>query len=83
MEEMIKKMNEMFEANSFTDDGRVVVDVIANGNAIAVTVCGQTGIISNLDRFTDYGIMMEIMWKVDTLYCGDCASFFWNKVKGE
>lgn len=76
MEEMIKKFNDLFESNSFTDGERVYVELVQKGKAILVVACDEIELIKDLDRFTDYGIMMEIMRVVDKLYCSGCVPFF-------
>lgn len=64
----ISKMNEMFGNNSYTNDKRVIVDYCENAESLLITVCGDTSVIQNIERFTDYGLMMECIRVVDTLY---------------
>ena len=45
MNNWIKKMNEMFEANKYTNEGRVTVDYCENAKCILVNVCGNTAVI--------------------------------------
>ena len=63
----INKINEMFEANAWTDDGRVKVDYAENCNLIVVKVMDKTGTI-DVEPLTDFGIMFAIMDKVKELY---------------
>lgn len=63
----VNKMNEMFEANVYTDDERVTV-VINDGNRTArVTVLNES-VDVDIDGLTDYGAMMVIMATIDRLY---------------
>lgn len=63
----VNKMNEMFEANVYTDDERVTV-VINDGNRTArVTVLNES-VDVDIDGLTDYGAMMVIMSHIDRLY---------------
>lgn len=66
MEKWIEKMNEMFEANVYTDDERVTV-VIVDDNIVRVTVLNDS-IDINVQGLTDYGAMMVIMSHIDRLY---------------
>lgn len=68
MEAWIQKMNEMFEANAYTDDERVTV-VIINNDTVRVTVLNDS-IDINVQGLTDYGVMMVIMSQIDRLYNG-------------
>lgn len=68
METWIEKMNEMFEANSYTDHGRVTVDYCKNANKIMISVLGEVVFIDELDTLTDFGLMMAIMNTVDMFY---------------
>lgn len=63
----IEKMNEMFKANTYTDDARVTVDYCENVDVLLISVYDETGIIKIKD-FTEYGLMMECMRVVDELY---------------
>lgn len=67
MAELIEKMNAVFEANSYTDKGRVVVDYAPNCDAIVVKVMDTMEII-NTDALTEYGIMFAVMDKVREMY---------------
>ena len=64
----IKKMNKMFEANPWTDKGRVKIDYAPNSDVVVVKVLDKVETINNLDEYTDYGIMFAIMEKVDEMY---------------
>lgn len=64
----ITKMNEMFAENSYTNDKRVTVDYCENAESLLITVCGDTSVIQNIERFTEYGLMMECIRVADTLY---------------
>lgn len=64
MKEWIEKMNEMFEANRYTNGKRVTVDYCENAKYILINVCGDTTIIKDLDRFNDFGLMMKCMTTV-------------------
>lgn len=68
MNNWIKKMNEMFEANEYTDDKRVTVDYCENAKCILVNVCGHTAIIKDLERFNDFGLMMKCLKEVNDHY---------------
>lgn len=68
METWITKMNEMFEANAYTDDERVTVGIV-DEKTVRVTVLNES-ININVDGLTDYGVMMVIMATVDRLYNG-------------
>ena len=57
--EFIEKMNEMFQENGFTSDGRVVVEEV-DTDKYKITVLENSTTI-NTEDLTDYGIMMEIM----------------------
>lgn len=67
MVKFIKKMNEMFEANAYTDGGRVVVDYVENIDAIVVKVMDKVEVVST-EELTQYGIMFAIMDKVKEMY---------------
>ena len=69
MESWIKKMNEMFAENGYTNDGRVSI-IIVDAHTVRVTVLSKSVDI-NIDGLTDYGIMMIIMSQVDGLYADD------------
>lgn len=64
MKEWIEKMNEMFEANRYTNGKRVTVDYCENAKCILINVCDDTTIIKDLDRFSDFGLMMKCMTTV-------------------
>ena len=68
MENWIQKMNEMFEANEYTNEGRVTVDYCENANYILINVCGDTAVIKDLDRYNDFGLMMKCMSTIRSLY---------------
>ena len=68
MNDWIKKMNEMFEANEYTDDKRVTVDYCENAKCIFINVCGSTAVIKDIDRFNDFGLMMECSKEVNARY---------------
>ena len=65
--EFIKKMNEMFEANPYTWNSRVVVDYAENCNVVVVRVLDNVVTI-NVSDFTEYGVMFAIMDKVKEMY---------------
>lgn len=67
MVKFIKKMNEMFEVNAYTDGGRVVVDYAENIDAIVVKVMDKVEVV-NTEELTQYGIMFAIMDKVKEMY---------------
>lgn len=68
MKEWIEKMNEMFEANKYTNEGRVTVDYCENAKCILVSVCENTAVIKDLERFNDFGLMMKCIATVRGLY---------------
>lgn len=68
MENWIQKMNEMFEANEDTNKGRVTVDYCENAKYIVVNVCGSTTVIKNIDKYTDFGLMMVCLQEVQNHY---------------
>ena len=70
MKELIKKINEMFEANPYTNNGRVVVDYSENCNAVVVNVLDKVEAVYT-EELTEYGIMFVIMDKVKEMY--DCC----------
>ena len=65
MKKFIEKMNEMFQENGYTSDGRVVVEELDTDN-YKITVLENSTTINTKD-LTDYGIMMEIMETVRIL----------------
>lgn len=65
----IEKMNEMFETNCYTDDGRVAVDYAENCDVIVVRVLDKVEVV-DVSKLTDYGIMMTVMDKVAEMYGG-------------
>lgn len=65
--EWITKMNEMLEANPYTNDKRVTVVYSEESESVFVTVNGKSSIIS-ADNLTEYGLMMETMKTIDHLY---------------
>lgn len=67
MRRLIKKMNEMFAVNPYTDDGRVTVDYAPNCNCVVIKVCERTRMI-NVEEYTMYGIMNVIMDNVREMY---------------
>ena len=67
MKDFITKVNEMFEANAYTDDRRVVVDYAENIDAIVVKVMDKIETVST-EELTQYGIMFAIMDKVREMY---------------
>ena len=66
MKNWIKKMNEMFEANVYTNNKRVTIDWCENSNCVLVKVCGLSATIE-ADGFNDYGLMIECMKVVNIL----------------
>ena len=67
MKDFITKVNEMFEANAYTDNGRVVVDYAENIDAIVVKVMDKVEVV-NTEELTQYGIIFAIMDKVREMY---------------
>lgn len=65
--EWITKMNEMLEANPYTNDNRVTVVYSEESESVFVTVNGKTSIIM-WEGLTEYGLMMKIMKVIDRLY---------------
>lgn len=69
MENWIKKMNDMFAENCYTNDNRVSI-IIINEHTVRVKVLSKS-IDIDVDGLTDYGMMMVIMSQVDRLYADD------------
>lgn len=65
--EWITKMNEMLEANPYTNDKRVAVVYSEESEGVFVTVNGKTSIIM-WEGLTEYGLMIEIVKTIDRLY---------------
>ena len=65
--EWVKKMNEMFEANPYTDNGRVVVEYAPKCGVIVVKVMDEVSVVY-IDEYTEYGLMCRIMCKVSEMY---------------
>ena len=65
--EWITKMNEMLEANPYTNDKRVTVVYSEESESVFVTVNGKTSIVM-WEGLTEYGLMMKIMRTIDRLY---------------
>ena len=65
--EFIEKMNEMFANNSYTDNGRVVVEYAPKCNVIVVKVMDEVSVVY-IDDYTEYGLMYRIMCKVNEMY---------------
>lgn len=65
--EWITKMNEMLEANPYTNDKRVTVVYSEESESMFVTVNGKTSIVM-WEGLTEYGLMMETMRTIDRLY---------------
>lgn len=65
--EWITKMNEMLEANPYTNDKRVTVVYSEESEGVFVTVNGKTSIIT-WEGLTEYGLMIEIVKTIDRLY---------------
>lgn len=63
----ITKMNEMLEANPYTNDNRVTVVYSEESESVFVMVNGKSSVIS-ADNLTEYGLMMETMRTIDRLY---------------
>lgn len=61
-------MNEMFEANECTNNKRVTVDYCENAECIFINVYGSTAVIKDLERFNDFGLMMECLKEVNAHY---------------
>lgn len=60
-------MNEMLEANPYTNDNRVTVVYSEESESVFVMVNGKSSVIS-ADNLTEYGLMMETMRTIDRLY---------------
>ena len=60
-------MNEMLEANPYTNDNRVTVVYSEESESVFVMVNGKSSVIS-ADNLTEYGLMMEPMRTIDRLY---------------
>lgn len=67
MRRFIKKMNEMFAVNPYTDNGRVTVDYAPNCGCVVIKVCERARMI-NVEEYTMYGIMNAIMDNVREMY---------------
>lgn len=65
--EWITKMNEMLEANPYTNDKCVTVVYSEESEGVFVTVNGKTSIIM-WEGLTEYGLMIKIMEVIDRLY---------------
>lgn len=65
--EWITKMNEMLEANPYTNGNRVAVEYSEESEGVFVTVNGKTSIIM-WEGLTEYGLMIKIMEVIDRLY---------------
>ena len=71
--DFIEKMNEMFDWNRYTDDGRVVIDYAENCKVVVVKVLDKVETI-NVSDLTEYGAMFAIMDKVKEMYDEDPVS---------
>ena len=67
IENWLEKMNEMFEANVYTNYKGVIVEYSEVAKAIMVTVCGKMELIQ-IEGKNDYILMMECIGTVDKLY---------------
>lgn len=67
MKNFIKSLNAMFEANSCTNNGRVIISLNGNEDVVTVHVLGKNRHII-IDGFTDYGLLVAIMKTVDKMY---------------
>lgn len=65
--EWITKMNEMLEANPYTNDKRVTVVYSEESEGVFVMVNGKTSIII-WEGLTEYGLMIEIVKTINRLY---------------
>lgn len=65
--DFIKRMNEMFDWNPYTDYGRVVIDYAENCKVVVVKVLDKIETI-NVSDLTEYGVMFAIMDKVKEMY---------------
>lgn len=65
--EWINKLNEMLEANPYTNDKRITVVYSEESEGVFVTVNGKTSIIM-WESLTEYGLMIEIVKTIDRLY---------------
>ena len=72
MYDWIKKMNEMFEENCYTDGCRVLVGYEEVTNVIVVQVLNQIEIIDTnkreINELTEYGLMYAVLDKVREMY---------------
>lgn len=69
MENWIKKMNEMFAENCYTNDNRVSI-IIINDCTVRIKVLSKS-IDIDVNGLSDYGLMLVIMSQVDRLYADD------------
>lgn len=69
MENWIKKMNEMFVENCYTNDNRVSI-IIINDCTVRIKVLSKS-IDIDVNGLSDYGLMLVIMSQVDRLYADD------------
>lgn len=65
--EWITKMNEMLEANPYTNGNRVTIEYSEESEGVFVTVNGKTSIIM-CEGLTEYGLMIKIIRTIDRLY---------------
>ena len=63
----IKFLNEMFEANCYTDNGRVRVAYYDSMRIVVVKVCNKYEIIE-VDEYNDFGLMYKILEVIHTMY---------------
>lgn len=64
----IEKINKLLAANAYTDNGRCIVELCVNTNVVVIKVLDNYDTITDIDKYTDYEIMMKIMKAIDTMY---------------
>ena len=67
MRRLIKKMNEMYAVNPYTDDGRVTVDYAENCDCVIIKVMEKVRVIK-VEEYTMYGVMNCVMENVKEMY---------------
>lgn len=67
IENWLEKMNEMFEANVYTNYRDITVEYSEVAEAIMITVCEKMLLIP-IEGKNDYILMMECIGTVDKLY---------------
>lgn len=65
----IEKMNDMFEWNGYTDDGRVAVEYSERCGLVIIKVLDDVEFIDvNKTNLTEFGLMYAVMDKVKEMY---------------